>query len=384
MKNLKNKNIMLIIIFYLALRIILSFNYNNIFFNYINPIFWIYMLIYMSFSIKNSYIKFNYNNKYLINMIIISSVHIIIYFYIGFISGFSINPYSHKFLSIIGNLIKYIIPVISIELARNVLAISNKNNKKILILLTILFVLIEVNYNSLTNLYKNKEELFKYICSTIIPLISCGILYTYLTLKGSYKLVLIYRLSNELTILLLPILPNIDWFLNCAIFILSPTLIYVLYKYKFDRNMKKYKNNFKIKMEKINYIIALTIFLFIVCFMYGIFKYKPITILSNSMFPTFSRGDIIIFKTLNNSELKNIEKKSIIIYKIGDKLIAHRVVDKIVENNAVFYKTKGDNNNTPDTNLVKINQIQGIYIFNIKFLGFPSVWLYDYFNYKKI
>ncbi len=78
----------------------------------------------------------------------------------------------------------------------------------------------------------------------------------------------------------------------------------------------------------------------------------------------------------------NIQKGQIIVYAVGEKNIAHRVVNVIRQNEKVQYQTKGDNNNAPDMNLVKTEQIQGVYVFHIKYLGFPSIWLYDYFNGK--
>ena len=113
--------------------------------------------------------------------------------------------------------------------------------------------------------------------------------------------------------------------------------------------------------------------------MVGIFKYEPIVILSNSMVPTFSRTDIVIYKKLDEEQLQEIPIGSIIVYSIDDQNIAHRVVS-IVKDENIMYQTKGDNNNVSDTNLVKINQIKGVYVFHIKYLGFPSVWLHEYLN----
>ena len=29
-----------------------------------------------------------------------------------------------------------------------------------------------------------------------------------------------------------------------------------------------------------------------------------------------------------------------------------------------------------------IEQISGMYVFHVKYIGFPSIWLYEYFNNK--
>ena len=46
----------------------------------------------------------------------------------------------------------------------------------------------------------------------------------------------------------------------------------------------------------------------------------------------------------------------------------------------MLYQTKGDSNNVTDSKLVSLSQIKGIYCFRVKYIGFPSVWLYEFLN----
>ena len=343
-------------------------------------LFWLCILIILIYYMKKSYIRISKQRKYLIYITIISAIYTIIYFYMGFIFGFAKSPYSHEIFSILKNVIMQMIPTIGIEITRNVLIMKNKNKKSNVALVTILLILLEINYNTLVNVYNDKENLFKYICSDIVPLIACSILYTYLTMKLSYAVPLIYRTFKELIIIVLPILPNLDWFVKGAYDMLSPVIIYVIFKYKFIKEKQDIRKKKNIQWEKITYAVTLIISITLICFMQGTFKYEPISILSNSMVPTFSRGDVVIFRKPSEKELKEIPINSIIIYTMEEQNIAHRIVNIIQEKDTVMYQTKGDNNNVPDTKLVNTNQIKGIYSFNIKYIGFPSVWLYDYFN----
>ena len=169
----------------------------------------------------------------------------------------------------------------------------NKKNKSMILIVVILFILVETNYSVLFNLFSNKENLFKYVCGTIFPLIAQSILYTYLSLKGNYFLPLIYKTLNKLVILLLPILPNLNWFITGSIGILSSVIIYILFQYKFFKERKDKKRDRKQFVEIISYSATIVLSVTLVSFMLGIFKYQPITILSNSMESTFSRGDTI-------------------------------------------------------------------------------------------
>ena len=375
----KNKEIFIILSIYLVITIHFLINYTNLY-NAINTVFWICMAILMLKNSKKDYISFGKKRKYFIYLVILSCIHIIIFFYMGFILGFTKSPYKHNMLSIIKNTTLQIIPIVGIEVTRSIIAIKNKKNKLALTIITILLLLLEIKYNTILELFSNKEELFKYICSTIIPLISYNILYTYLSLKGSYSLTLIYRIPKEVIILLLPILPNMNWFVTGAIGVLSPTIIYGLFKYKFTKEKKDIRKNQETMISKISFVSAVILSIILICFMLGLFPYEPIAILSDSMSPTYNRGDVIIFRKMSEEELKQIPINTIIVYTIENKNIAHRIVNKKEEKNSVVYQTKGDNNNVADSNLIKIEQIKGVYMFHIKYIGFPSIWLNSYFN----
>ena len=380
MKSLKNINILLIISIYLYVVIQLVLNDKVYYSNIINIFFWLGVLIYFILDIKKNYIRFCKNTKYFIVMVILSSIYTIIYFYIGFIVGFSKSPYNHELFTIIKNVILKIIPIIGIEITRNVIATKNKKNNVLLVILTTILIFSEINYDVFIDLFTNKEELFKYTCSTIIPIVVNNILYTYLSINGSYLLVLIYRFYKEITIIMLPILPNINWFLSGTLNMFSAIIIYIVFKYKFIKKITYVKNKKQIIFEQVSYLITISIGIILTCFMLGMYKYELIAIVSDSMTPSFSRGDVVIFKKLKEQELSKLNRNDIIVYNYESKTIVHRIVKKTTEKNTILYKTKGDKNNFPDMKLVKTEQIRGMYVFHIKYIGYPSIWLYEYFN----
>ena len=104
--------------------------------------------------------------------------------------------------------------------------------------------------------------------------------------------------------------------------------------------------------------------------MLGLFPYQPIAILSNSMNPTFKRGDVVIYK-----KEENIVPGDIIVFQYQNQIIVHRVVS-INE----YYVTKGDANNSVDYIKVQKEDIKGVYQFSLKYLGYPSIWLNELFT----
>ncbi|HOA84402.1 MAG: signal peptidase I [Clostridiales bacterium] len=89
---------------------------------------------------------------------------------------------------------------------------------------------------------------------------------------------------------------------------------------------------------------------------------SPITIVSDSMSPTFKAGDLIIGNKLTDAEKPELEVGDIITYYVdldGDgkkEINTHRIVDKYTDQGGyVYYVTQGDNtatNPTPDADPV--------------------------------
>lgn len=97
-----------------------------------------------------------------------------------------------------------------------------------------------------------------------------------------------------------------------------------------------------------------------------LFGYAPVDVLTGSMEPVFSPGDVIIIEKNTDYKINDI-----VTYTYGDTLITHRIIDKT----DAGYITQGDANNVPDTELVNDNQIVGKYLFVIPFIGLLKIWI---------
>lgn len=98
----------------------------------------------------------------------------------------------------------------------------------------------------------------------------------------------------------------------------------------------------------------------------SLFGYKAFVISSGSMEPTLNTGDIVITKQIKQDQ---IQKQDIITFVKDEYTITHRIVDIVEENGKTYYQTKGDNNNTSDADLVKYEEIEGVYVFKINSIG---------------
>ena len=95
--------------------------------------------------------------------------------------------------------------------------------------------------------------------------------------------------------------------------------------------------------------------------------YKPFIVLSGSMETAIYTGDLVLVKICNTNDLKI---NDIIAFRNEeDTVTTHRIMEVINQNGETLFKTKGDNNNSSDDDLVKADDVEGIFAFKISGLG---------------
>ena len=156
---MKNIKLLVILIIYIFVDIYLSINNATIFTNVINPIFFSVITCYCILNIKKIYIRTSDNRENLFFMHLFLLIHIIMFFYTGLIIGFCKNPYSQELTQLVKNIIIQIVPIIGLELTRYILISRNKNNKNLLIIVTLVLILLRIDYKVVVNLLKIQKNL---------------------------------------------------------------------------------------------------------------------------------------------------------------------------------------------------------------------------------
>ena len=384
MKKFNKKTIVIysLILVYILFSNIFGYKYySTIMTSVINPLFYIITFIIsilLSNADHNQRIKAKVNKYQTMFILIIS--YLIIYVLLGLFLGYVKSIYSHAFLGILKNIWDYIIPIIFIELIRNILVRNSCNSKIVFLIIVLLFTLIDIDLFNIISL-TNKAEIFKSTFSIILPAVIKNLSLTYISKTSGYTTNLIYLLPQKLTNIILPIFPDLDWYFISLLGILLPVFAFIIIKH-LDDKIESSKSKSRLKKEKpIRIIILITPLIIFCLFVAGIFKYKPTAIVSNSMHPIFDRGDVVIVEKLDRKKRKNLKKYDIIEYKLNNIIVAHRIIHIEKHNDgSILYITKGDNNNTADNEKVSSNQIIGIVKFRIPKVGYPSVWLNDFFN----
>ncbi len=365
---LKTKHIFIILLITLIITNIIKSITGTEFYFCIKPFIYIGLCILIYLFTSPKYIVKKY--KKFVNQITIMAIigYMLLYFASGIIFSFANNPLSTSIYNIIFNILFYIPPAISIELIRYRLTnnFDHKKRFKNIIILSLILTLYMSNLtiNDLTNIKSFIEAFYK----MIVPNFVIGCFLSFVALNGSLYASLIYILTPIIFNLFSPIIPSPEWIITVLLQTIIPIICYTMI------NQAIPKEN-KLKTQKktnIPYYASIIILTCVILFSCGIFRIYPVAIASNSMDPTFSRGDIQII----DKKKQEYQKGDIIqFYGINNTIFVHRVVSKRKEGNKTYYVTKGDNNKTVDLMEISEDKVIGKSILTIKYLGYPTLWI---------
>ncbi len=335
-------------------------------------LFFIVTVILFGFEKDN----FRYKKDVLLNILISLLLYYFITYFLGLFFGFLRNSYSLSFVNIVKNTFSVILLIVISELLRYELFSKSRGNKLCFIVGYIAFILIDVNL--MINTYKITTYLglTKMICLVVFPSITKNIFLIYLTRKVGYKDAIFYRLLTELSTYLLPIFPDFGEYIDVVIKTALPVIIMIKLNNNFNYFELRRVKSSRYNNRKLAFYSVITFLLFIIVTLTsGLFKYQALTIGSGSMTPIIRKGDVVIVKKLKKSELNEIKKGSVLIFNHDNKIIVHRVVKILNIDEKKYFITKGDNNDTNDSWVVKESEVIGITNIKIRYIGIPTVAL---------
>lgn len=335
-------------------------------------------LLLMIFLVGYEKDKYRYKTDVFLNILIFLLFYYLITYFLGFFTGFIKTGYSLRLLMIIKNTFPVILLIVVSELLRYEFLSKVKENKYLIILTFLIFVMLDINMGIAVYDISTSTGFVKMICMVLFPSITKNIFMSYLAIKVGYKNCIFYRFVTELTLYLLPLFPDFGEYINILLETILPIVIMLrintLFSYNEERKIKSSRYNGK---KMILYTVITFVLLGVVTLTSGYFKYFAVTIGSGSMSPNIDKGDIVIIKKVDASK---VEKGDILAYNHNGKMIVHRVVKIMVVENKFYFITKGDSNNSNDAYIVNEEQVVGITSFRIKYLGMPTVALNELLN----
>ena len=377
----KNKKATIIIIIFIFIygilsEFILSTKINTIYTYLLNPIIWMGMAVILKSTLGKSYEIKKLKKDIISYSLIAVLAYIITYLISGLFITFGKNPYSRTLLGIITNLWSFATVIIAKEYIRYKLInnVYEKDKIKIAVFISIVYISIDLGVRQFFTTQMTGLFIMETVAQTLLPLIMKNILYSYTAINSNYLPAMCYELGTKLYLWLSPILPNAPWIMVSIIDSVIPLILFL-----YIRHEKNKKDIFRTKEKLINSdprnIIPLAICIILaIWFALGIFPIKPVAIATGSMQEELHVGDVAIIKKCNAND---IEEGDIIEYQMEGYTVIHRVVSKTQKNGDVTFITKGDSNDSEDSEPVTENQIIGKVIFKIRYLGYPAVWIHN-------
>lgn len=360
-----------IMAYYLLLRWIrFSVEYQSI----ITLLFWILIAVYTFFSEKPGiHSKLKFTEFYLLIMLVCAVLYLISYFMIGTIDGFGLNIYDTSFFGIVKNLLVLGTAVILKEWVRNFLI--NSVQKRFAVIFGVFIILVfsftEVNLDTFSKL-KTLEEVFSYISKNILPVVFYNVFMTVAAYILGFYGTAIYAALTKFPIWVVRILPNFRWITLLLVGALLPLMFTIVLRSISQKKATRGKRQEMKQASPYSWIATAVVSVLTVWFALGIFPIFPTAIVSDSMKPDISRGDIVLLQKVDPNTL---EEQDVILYSLDNIQVFHRIIKIQYVQGVKQYTLKGDNNKYQDPKPVLGEQIVGKHIATIPYIGWPGVLL---------
>ncbi|MCF0126188.1 MAG: signal peptidase I [Clostridia bacterium] len=373
MQKSKNATIIVIAILFIY-GMINTFNFSMLSLAITNPLIWITVAVFLRLAIGKNIENQKFKKAILEYTIIAILVYIITYMLSGLVVTFGKNPYNTTIKGLIVNLWRYGTVIVAKEYIRYKLInnVYEKDKTLICILISVAYILIELELSKFVGRQLTLYFIVKYLFQIGLPIIAKNITFSYTARYCSCMPSIYYLLLTNLYYWVSPITPNTPWIMTSIVDTMIPLVLLLYIRYT-----KNKLNIFRKKEDIINSdprsIIPLIILVVLaIWFSIGIFPVKPVAIASGSMYPQIHVGDVVIIKKCNAND---VTVKDIIEYRKDKETYVHRIIEKNQKDGSYTFITKGDNNNTPDSDPVLENQLIGKVILRIRYIGYPAIWL---------
>lgn len=302
------------------------------------------------------------------------AIWFVLYFLTGVFLTFTHNSLVAGAKGVALNILAYGSVAIAMEYTRHqlLLLVGRRNAVWFGVVISVIFALPLMNLAQLGDI-TTAERAIKMVFVDVLPSLVASFLLTYLAIAGGLPSQLTYRLGVVAVTILPPIIPKQDWYLIGTSMMLLAVAVYLAID-RMTQHAPTVHARRRMHPRRAFDIMMYSVIVALVLFMTGLFAYRPMAVMSNSMQPVYSRGSMVIVQKVAPID---ISVGDIVQYEAPDKMMTHRVIaiDRDVSGNGErIFVTKGDNSPSEDP-IVHSKQIIGVVRGYIPFVGYPTVWL---------
>jgi len=345
------------------------------YFNVIRPLLYIMLAAFCLIFIGKDERTYEIKTDYLLISIFGVLIYLAFMFAGGYLKGFNYNPMDLSLRGILTNSWAFLSVAVLREYIRS--KIMAAAGGKILVFAAFLFTFSFMDNNIRSVITFPPELLIDYALTVFLPLLALNFFLVWTARLGGLAGNLVFATVYQAIPILSPYLPDMPRILEA---ILLYTLLFIMYLIVVTLRWRRRKA--AKQLEKPPDWRWLTVFggilAVLLLFGFGVFRYIPVAVASNSMQDVFAKGDVVIVEKITDADM--VAVGDIIEYRSGSIAVIHRVVE--ITYTAIGGKqfiTKGDNNPAVDLYPVRPSQIVGLYKYHIPYLGYPAL-LFTVFN----
>lgn len=295
----------------------------------------------------------------------------------GLIDGFGKSPYSHTFAGMLLNIYTIGVVLIGREWIRSHLVnnLTEEDNYLVFILLALLLTFTSISFNRYMAL-NDYKSIIQFLAQSFIPEFCHSLFATYLAFLGGPLTSVIYLGIIQGFHWLSPILPNLKWITAALIGTLCPVFFLMSMQNIYMEAAKEIRIRKEDQESTFSWVITSVVSIGIIWFAVGVFPIYPSVIATGSMEPMIKPGDVILVKKIVDVEgIHQLKAGDVIQFRRNSILISHRIVEVKKDDKGIRYRTKGDNNSSEDTELVKPEDVKGTIVYVVPKIGWPTLLL---------
>jgi signal peptidase len=177
-----------------------------------------------------------------------------------------------------------------------------------------------------------------------------------------------------------PILPDVDWAVRALLGTVAPLIALAVARTIYEGTTEfaaRYPELLEEESEHTesrswsSWVVTAVAAILVVVFIRGAFGVEPYLLSGISMEPAFSRGDVVIVRSV---PAETLEVNDVIKFRQHGLEFVHRIVEIGADEDGLLFVTKGDNVDRPDEP-VPADQIEGKVVFVLPKVGMPSLWI---------
>ena len=345
---------------------------------FIKPAFWCVLLAVGLAYLPKVHMpgKLRRSSEVFVSAIVIASLHLTVKFSVGFIfEAVGKTPYDISASGVLYTVVGIVPIAFAREFVRSyAIGVAEQIKKRSVILMAILiviFTLVEINFNRV-RILRSSQDWTIFLCNSVLPILAKNGLLSMLCYYGNFASAVAYNVTFSLFWRLFPYLPALPWLFECCIDIFVPLAgAYLVYA-----QHQKHRHTTTRQSASTGSLLVASVLL--IWFVVGVFPVYPSVVLTGSMEPLISAGDVVIIRKITAEEdLSRIGVGDVISFQYDGAVVCHRIVEIVTdEAGNINYRTKGDNNSSGDSRPVHPNSLRGELIGVVPKIGLFSLLLH--------